>query len=233
MVYSNSVTKDGIVEETRFLVGANETSYPIADITRNVNRWLDKAVSLIYRSAGRWQWDDSNQTDYAIATADLTSNQQDYPLDVSFLRIERVEIKRADGSWAKLQPIDLKDKEQAVSGETTGEPVYYDMRANSIFLFPAPNYSQDDSLKVYTQRPSTYFTVSDTTKVAGIASIFHRYLSLGAGFDYALKNNLTNRNQLREEIVQMEDEMKTFYTLRQPDESIRLINRNSGKRLYK
>jgi hypothetical protein len=45
---------------------------------------------------------------------------------------------------------------------------------------------------------------------------------LGAAYDYALKNSVANRNQLREEISAMEEEIKDFYALRQPDEHIRL-----------
>ena len=97
MVYSNESTGEGIVQEARYFVGANSTSYPINDLTRNVNRWFDKAVALIFKSNGRWQWDDANQTTYPQATTDLASGQQDYTLDVSHLKITRVEVKDEQG----------------------------------------------------------------------------------------------------------------------------------------
>lgn len=236
MVFSDSTYNQGIVEETRWLVGANSTSYPITDLTRNVNRWFDKAVSLIFKSSGRWQWDDNNQTTYPQATTNLVSGQQDYTLDVSHLRVERVEYKNQQGSWTKLKAFDPKDlQDGSLEGfnTTDGEPQYYDVVANSVFLYPASSYSQDASLKIWFQRAGSYFVTTDTTKKAGFAEIFHRYLSLGAGYDYALKNGLTLRNQLREEISAMEEEIKDFYMQRQKDEHIKLSVRNSGRRLYK
>jgi hypothetical protein len=235
MVFSDTSTEQGILQETRWLVGANATSYPTNDITRNVNRWFDKAVSLIFKSGGRWQWDDSNQTDLPIATTDLVLGQAEYGLEVSHLRIERVEVKTQQGTWVRLRPFDKRDVNTSIEdfNATAGTPQFYDVVANSVFVYPASSYAQDDSLKIWFQRRGAYFAVSDTTKAPGFAEIFHRYLSLGAAFDYALKNNLSNRNQLREEISAMEEEIKDFYALRQPDEHIRLSTRNSGKRLYK
>jgi len=235
MVFNDTTNEQGIVQETRWLVGANATSYPINDLTRNVNRWFDKAVALIFKSSGRWQWDDANQTTFPYATTDLVSGQQDYTMPVSHLRIERVEVKNEDGSWQRLQPFDKRDVQGSIEGfETTdGLPRYYDVVGTSIFVYPKANFAQDDSLKVWFQRGGSYFENDDTTKVAGFAEIFHRYLSLGAAYDYALKNSVANRNQLREEISAMEEEIKDFYALRQPDEHIRLQAKNSGLRLYK
>jgi hypothetical protein len=225
MVFSDPDKDSGIVQEARWLVGANAQSYSTKDITRNVNRWFDRAVSLIFNAGGRWQWDDSNQTDYPIAVTPLVSGQQDYTFDVSHLRVHRVEIQGEDGNWIKLKAFDPRDLgEMSVQEfqETDGVPRYYDVVANSLFLYPASNYDQDASLKVWFQRKASYFDMTDTTKEPGFAEIFHRYLSLGAAYDYSLKFNSSNRNQLREEIALLETEISKFYALRQPDEHITL-----------
>lgn len=233
MVFSDTSTNQGLVQEARWLVGANTSSYNINDLTRNINRWFDRAVALIFQSSYRWQWDDSNQTTYPIATTDAVSGQTDYTLDVSYLRVHRVEVKNQAGQWVKLETFDPKDIGSNAIGnfETNdGVPQAYDVIANSLFLYPAFSFDQADSIKVWFQRKGSYFATDDTTKVAGFAEIFHRYLSLGAAFDYALKNNLSNRNQLREEIQLMEDEIKEFYAFRQPDEPIRLKARKISYR---
>ena len=217
MVFSNSSTDAGIVEEARYYVSANSTSYPIADLTRNVNRWFDKAVSLIFNADNVWQWDDSNYTTYPIATTALVSGQNDYTFDVSHLRIERVEVKDSAGNWTKLKHIDRKNIHQAIDEfqESDSIPHFYDVTANSVFLYPAPNYSQAASLKIYFQRKGSYFTTSDTTKEPGFAEIFHRYLSLGAAYDYALKNAGQNKRDLRAELVAMEGDIIKFYSRRE------------------
>jgi len=235
MQFHDSQNEQGIVSEARWLVGANATSYPIKDLTRNINRWFDRAVSLIFKAGGRWQWQDSNDTTLASATTDLVSAQQDYTLDVSYLRLDRVEIKNEEGVWQRVSPIDQRDVEGSITEfqATDSTPRFYDMIGNTIYLYPAPNYNQDDSLKLFFQTGASHFATTDTTKQPGFADIFHRYLSLGSAYDYALKNGLQNRNQLREEISLMEESMQDFYAMRQPDEHIRLSAKNSGLRLYK
>ena len=219
MVYSDSTNDGGIVEDARWLVGANSTSYPIADLTRNVNRWLDKAVAVIIPASGTWQFDDSNYTDYPIATTALVSGQEDYVLDAAFLRIERVEVKDEAGNWTRLKQIDRTEVDQALAEyhETDGEPYRYDVSSNSIKLYPASDYSQANSLRVYFQRKGSYFSTTDTTKEPGFADIFHRYLSLGAAYDYSLKYKSSNQETLRSEILQMEGDIQNFYSRRNRD----------------
>lgn len=232
MVFSDTTNEQGLVQDTLYLSGANSNSYPIKDLTRNINRAFDKAVDIIFKASGRWQWDDYNQSDLPSATTPLVDSQQDYELDVAHLRVERVEIKGEDGNWLRLQPFDKRDVKTSIEEfyENDGIPRYYDVSGNSLFLYPAPNYSQAGSLKVWFQRRGTYFTPTDTSKEAGFSSTFHRFLSLSAAYDFALKNNKSNRNQLKEDLFEMENKMAEFYALRQPDEHIRLT---AIKRIYK
>ena len=67
----------GIVQEIDEMVGTNNTTYPIASKTRDVNLALDKVFSLIFQVGGTWQFDDSNQTDYPIITTDIVSGQRE------------------------------------------------------------------------------------------------------------------------------------------------------------
>lgn len=230
MIYSGSDA--GIVDDARWIVGANSTSYPIADLTRNANRWLDKAVALIIPASGTWQFDDSNYTDYPIATTALVSGQQDYVFDVSFLRIERVEIKDEDDNWKRLRQLDSTEVKISLEEfhETDGAPIFYDVSANSVKLYPTPDYAQNASLKVYFQRKGSYFVTTDTTKEPGFAEIFHRYVSLGAANDFALKMRSSNQKDIRGELVAMESDMQNFYSRRNRDGSHRMTPKfNSSK----
>jgi len=217
MVYSDG--SSGIVEDARWMVGANSTTYPIADLTRNVNRWFDKAVALILPAGGKWQFDDSNYTTYPNATAALVSGQQDYVLDVSYLRIERVEIKNEAGDWTRLKQLDRTEVDMSISEfmEQDGDPIYYDLQGNSVLLYPAPDYSQASSLRVFFQRKGSYFETTDTTKSPGFAELFHRYLSLGAAYDYSLKYKTSNKQDIELEILRMEKDIQNFYSRRNRD----------------
>lgn len=219
MVFSDSSDKGGIVEEIDFLVDTNSTSYSIDQKVRNVNRALDKVVSLIQQSDGRWKWDDNNQTDYPIATTNLVSGQGTYQFTVDHLEIDRVEWKDANGNWVLGTPIDQSQIGEALDEfrSTDGQPVFYDKEYDSLTLYPAPNYNSTNGLKIRYSRVGSYFADTDTTKEPGFAKPFHRYLSLSAAYDYALKRSLPNRNQLREEMVEMEEAITRFYSAREND----------------
>lgn len=214
MQFSDTTTNQGIIQDIDFIVGSNTNTYSLADKTRNINRAMDKIVSLILASDGVWEWDDNNQTDLPVATTSLVPSQSDYAFAVDHLKITKVAIKDTNGNWSVLSPFDLTEEianSFIVNPTETGTPISYDKRAGSIFLYPAPNYSSSGGLKIYFQRPSTYFTASDTTKAAGFASIFHRYLSLSAAFDFAFAKGLAMVNQIKQEILVMEQDIKDFY----------------------
>ena len=230
MIYSNSSTKEGIVEEIDFYASTNSSSYPIEQKTRNVNRRLDEVVALILGADGRWEWDDSNQTDLPIGTATLVDNQQDYNVEgATFLEITRVEVLNINGNYQELIPMDQRDiRRQALSEfqKTAGMPRYYDKMGDSIFLYPKPstsNVTAAKGLQVYFKRVASYFTTSDTTKVPGFAPTFHRYLSVGAALDYAEAKELTSKiNILVPKLLKLEQSIIQHYSQRSKDEKPRM-----------
>ena len=250
MVFNDTTNQQGLYQDALYLVSQNSTSYPIADFTRNANRALDKVVSLILSSDGRWQWDDTNNTDLPIGVTDLTINQQDYTFDQEYLDITRIELKDSSGNWHFLTPFDQTDlnptqyaalPNTAVGSagitsdysltdflKNPGQPIYYDKLGTSIFLYPKPNYSQVGSLKAYFQRKANYFVAGDTIKEPGFAKHLHRYLSLSAAYDYAVAKGLAKANQLRQEMLVMEKEITEFYNIRKKDEKVVLVARKTS-----
>lgn len=241
MPFSDITTGQGIVEEINFLCNSDNNSYPINDKTRNVNRAYDKVVSRIFTADGRWEFDDQNAADLPIATTDLIQNQQDYSFDVSFLIVARVEVKDQNDNWTTLAPFSQSDivrgglpgyvPSQSLTQflSQPGIPQYYDKLANSIFLYPAPSYSQADSLKVYFQRNVNYFVPTDTTKIPGFASPFHRILSMEATLDYARAKNLDIGlphgkipNSFVSELQTLYSDLQDYYSRKSKDENLTL-----------
>lgn len=240
-------------DDIDFWVNTSSTSYTTATKTANINRALDEAVALILESDGRWQFDDSNQTDLPIATTNLISGQQDYAFSSEFLDITRVEVQDQNGNWIFLLPFDQDDLNpttyapisQGIGGtigmpnnysltdllKTPGTPIYYDKLADSIFLYPAPSYNQDASLKVYFQRKPVYFDVADTTQEAGFAKHLHRFLSLKASLDYAISKDLKDKIATLPALVQdFRNKIVKFYSIRKKDEKVVLVARNTPSR---
>ncbi len=204
----------------------------------DINNANEKVVQKIMQTDGRWQYDDTNQptTDQgdgtggqAIATTTLTANQQDYEFAVSHLIVTRVELKDTSGNWKKLRPFDEHD----LGGlsltdfmKTAGTPVMYDKKGDSLFLYPAPNYTQASSLKVYFKRPPIAFTSADVstgTKQPGFNSLYHMLIPLHVSYEYAADNENTRKAQLlMAEITKMEQDLEDAYNERGDDDPPRV-----------
>jgi hypothetical protein len=237
--FSDTAQKQGLVQDCEQLVFSNYgdiTNYPdrLYDFTARMNRSLDKVASKIMQVDGRWQWDDTNYTDFPIGVTNIVNGQADYTLDVTHLIIEKVTILDSTGNSYIIYPIDIQDPVMAQYLQTpvippTGQPTYYDKKGGSIVLFPTPNYDATAGLTVHYKRPASYFTYTDTIKTPGIPSIFHRYVSLDASLDYAVSKRLSVKDDLAVLHKDMEDMIQEHYQKRSKDEPkfIRAINYSS------
>lgn len=213
-----------IITEARRLTKSKEAGYPTDEIVSSANNALEYATALIRQAEGRWQWDDSNYTDLPNATRTITSGQQDYSLDATHYRIERVEIKDTTGNWIKLVPFDQRDIDTSLTDflDGSGVPQYYDKVGNSLMLYPAPDYTQAASLKVFYQRGPSYFTSTDTTKAPGFNPLFHRIIPLRCAYDWFLINQPEKADRFKLEAIDLEEQLQDFYSLRDKDEHVGL-----------
>jgi len=210
-----------IKNQVYILTKTNSSSFPVADLTLLANNAMSRVSSMILQADGRWEFDDTNYTDLPIGTTALVSGQSDYELSTDHLEITDVEIKDSNGNWYPLKPIDKKDAEDVALTEfyeNSGSPMYYDVMGKSVFLYPAPNYSQAASLKVFYKRTPSYFTTADTTKTPGFATIFHDLIPLWVSYEYSIANGLKNSNLLMAEIDRKERALVSFYSHRNKDD---------------
>lgn len=220
MVYSDSSTLQGIVEETRWLTGTDATSYSINNLTRNANRALDRVAYLIQTADGEWDFDDTNNTDLAIATTDIVSGQQDYGISTAFLKVSKVFIYQTatDTTWQELEFVgDKGEFLKASSTNDTGVPTKYTIINNSIFFDTFPNYNSTGGLKVCYQRNMGYFATSDTTKTPGFNPQYHRLISLLSARDFFMAKEPKKTNQFAVEIDKLEKGLVDFYSNRKQE----------------
>ena len=228
------MTLQQIANKIYRLTKTNSTSYPNQDIVDDINIQYSDTTADLFLSDGRWQWDDTNQSDLPVATADIVASQQDYALSVAHLIIDRVEVK-ANGAQMtyRLSPRDVEDPMWGsyfigLDNVSTAAPMQYDLAQNSIFLYPIPNYSQAASLKVYFRRAQIDFSTGDLsagTINPGFASLFHDILAYKVAYDYAVIN-LPSLAQGYLNLIQLKTQkLKTFYDLRDKDDAPRLAMR--------
>lgn len=197
---------------------ASTTAYPFVDFVGSANFALDAVVRKIYRTDGRWQYDDLNHTDRPVATTDLVASQDNYTIADAHLKIARVRAKNKKGDFVTLEP---KDRRDLSDGDLTlsGEPRYYDKMGASIIPIPTPDYGSSGGLEIEFQRGSNYFDTDDTAKEPGIPSIFHRYISLLPAQDYALANKIADKLQaIQAKLTEMDADLIAFFSDRDRDD---------------
>lgn len=233
MQFNDTSTKNGILQDIEVKVFGDEGYGKITgdtnlllQFTNRVNRAFDRFVFLAMSADGRWQWDDNNYTDMSIGLTSLVSSQRTYTFSLEHLEIEKVLVADSTGNWHVLTPIDETDPSEVEylenNGTRTGIPTKYDKRGDTIFLDVTPNYSYSNGLKVFFKRGPSYFASTDTTKVPGFASIFHKYLSLYPAMEYAVDRTMSQAKSLFELVQQIEKDVKAYYSLRNKDEQPRL-----------
>lgn len=235
--FSNTTTKSGIIQQIEKNCGFPDGTISgnttlMAQFTADVNLALDDVLAIVIPASGTWQYDDSNHTDYPIATTDLVSGQRDYSFTTDetgnlVLDMYRVMVKGQDGIFKDLKPIDQQTSQDATTFndgvDSQGTPTRYDKTGNGIFLDLIPNYNSTGGLKIYVNREASYFTVSDTTKKAGFSGLFHEYLVLKPSYNYSRTKNLDNKETLKRDLVEMQLAMKNHYASRQRDVKTRMI----------
>lgn len=202
--YSDTTNKSGLLQACERKVFASDYGRITGDTTLKedftvrLNDGQDWVTDIILKSDTRWQWDDTNHSDYPIFTETMVAGQTDYPLDVEHVKFLRVAIKDSDGDFRFLEPIDPRDVETPLDTyfDTDGLPKYYDKRANSIFIYPAPaadDVTLSEGLKIWTQRTADYFTTSDSSQVPGVPSLFHEAVADYASWSYAEDNTMSDK----------------------------------------
>ena len=236
MQYSNTTNKDGIIQLAEDYTDLGDgyisgNSTMLKKFTAYANEVSDDIWSVIWSSAGSWQWDDSNQASLPQATTDIVSGRAKYTIPPDILTIKRVEVKNENGGWTKLKPF-TREKTATSIGELEtrlGCPTHYFVFNDTIQLYPIPSYDLVGGLKVFFDRAGVSFSPSDTTKSPGIASPFHELYPLGMAIKWLSIKQPTNSSLLlyREKYKEKLEAMKEYYARRWEDNAPPVITTTS------
>lgn len=222
-----------IKSDIDFLCDSNSSTYTDTDKERNINIRYQETAALIWESAGDWQYDDSNATDFGIATTTLVADQADYELPATCQRVQRVEIKDGDGNYQVLKQVDIQEIPLSTTEyhSISSTPLQYDIVGRSIFLYPKPGtgyVTLAEGLKIYFDRDVT--NLSTSTDSPGFATAYHRILSLGAAIDFSKDENDVRKWSIQK--AALEQGLKNFYAKRNIEGSVSIApkNRKSWRR---
>jgi hypothetical protein len=208
----------------------NLISYSLADRTADENLALDYILAKIFQVGGRWQFDDSNHTDYPIIMTDLKAGQRDYSFTTDeqgnlILDIYKVMVTNDGGiSYDEVYPVDMRADEGTNNlwdnKDVQGSIFRYSKTANGIFLDQLPSADVTNGLKVFINREGSHFTTADTTKKPGFAGSYHEYIGLRPAYRYATDHSMANAEVLKRDMMEMEEAIKKHYRDRSKDEDL-------------
>lgn len=219
MQFNSDSDNQDIVSLVGDATGLNTTA-EIKQITRAVNRAGKLIWSWIFETYGGWQYDDSNNTDLPFARTDLVEGQNKYTMPNGVLSFASVEVANSDGpdDYTKLKAVPLEKIEQFMSEEehssTDGTPTHYALVSNVLKIYPKPDKSITNGLRIRIKRGSVTFASTDTTQTPGFVSEFHEALADGASYYIGINKNLSNLAGLQAQWNQWEPKIKSYYTKR-------------------
>lgn len=211
----------------------------LAEFIARANNALDTYLLIWAKTAGTWQGDDMNHTDFQIITANITSGRRHYPFttDENSNRITDVSkvliLPSATAtSYVEITPIDelITSSSDILLNTNTGVPRQYGKLSNAIFLDLIPSYNATAGIKMVVNREGSYFTTGDTTKVVGVPA-FHEYFYLKPAYEKARITGASNLTRLEnliklyegDEALRLNGKIANFFSYRPRDERKRLI----------
>lgn len=232
LYFNDTTKKKGIIQSIERKVlnygDISSNTEKLKHWTAEVNIAADEVWAKIFQSAGTFQADDINHTDYPELTLNLVSGQRDYFFTTDergnlILDIYKVFVAQEDNVggnvlYNEIYPVD-SDRDPGTSDfydglDTTGTPYRYNKTGRGIFLDAVPGYSKTNGIKVLFSRESLYFTYTDTTNKPGFDGLFHELLALIPATKYAEDNNLQNATKLRGRTDKMMKELEIYYSHR-------------------
>lgn len=229
--FSNVALKSGLIQNIEQACGFPEggisgNSVLMAQFTGKINIAQDEVMAFALNNSG-WNVDDFNHTYDPFITTGIVAGQRDYHFTVDqegsvILDIQKVMIRLpSNGLYVDLVAVDQQsdvDMQSFYNGQNVqGVPWRYDKTGNGIFLDPIPNYTDSAGLKLFINRESTYFTISDSTKLSGIDSLCHDFLYLKPSYEYARDKSLQNMTTLFRDMQVSWQKINGRYGSRQKD----------------
>lgn len=214
-------TQSELVSHLRFLAGESSNSLTTEEAVRLLNFGLDRYSYIALTSDGRWQFDDTENTDVPRASATLSSGEISMPLNSTHLGIRFIEVTDSDGNKYRLSPFDRTLEDGPTPKTTdTGQPSKYDYEAGVLYF---DRYSDASyTVTIHFNRSASHLTTANTTQVVGIPTIHTEYIVLFALHRLGFRTGNENRTQLRQELVELERSIQDDLSNRNEDTAERL-----------
>lgn len=246
MVFNDTTNKAGLIQTVEFWTRLEDGAISgdatlLKQITARINSGFDSIMPLLLSYTDYIRWDDFNHTDRPIGTFNMVSGQSDYTIaeddnSLDILNIMNVRaVQSSTGTEYRTLSRMLINDDRAVDAmspnpSVSGAPTHFLEVGNTIFLYPEPNFSATNGIKIFFEREQSYFASTDTTKEPGIPKPFHELLALYAALDWNAVHRATDQglmNEIRTRIAKKERELSDLISMRNPTKG-RLMTTHEG-----
>lgn len=202
MQFNNTTDKNGCIQYIESLCklgdgGITNDTTLFKQVTSYFNQSCKKVETALLRVDKNWKWDDSNYTDFPIATINLVNGQRDYTLPAStsggnastLWKINKVRIMGTDGLYYPIPQASPLEEESQAGSAYYGTPTSYKLVGNSIRLSPIPSTTTvtlTAGLEITFQRSGVDFTTASTTAQPGFTDTYHELPCYDTAYKYLL-----------------------------------------------
>lgn len=240
-VFSDTTNKNGLIQRFEFLTGLGDAavsgdSTKLKIVTAIFNAAFDEIMPFLLSYSDHIRWDDINHPDLPIGRVNLTSGQADYSITVDDNSLDILNftdlwiLTTSSGTeYSRLKRIYLDDplaaEAMSPNPSVSGVPEYWLENNNVIFLYPEPNYSATNGIKIFFERQQDYFASSDTTAEPGIPIIFHDLLALIASHEWVFANKDDPKllTRLEAKIAQKKKDLRNLISTRNPTKNVMTV----------
>lgn len=211
-----------------FLTNADTSAFTNANRLVLINDHLSRVQTTILRAQDEWDFDDSNNTDLPILTADLVASQQYYTLPTGMIDMKRLEMSYDGSTWKKVEPFDINERGRDTNDLSDFSKVspFYDLVASDTFtLYPIPDTNVTGGLKIWISRTPVDFTSAELTtgtKEPGFDPLFHQILAYGPALDFCVARNLPQAGNLKKVYDELMMALQNHYGDKQEDRVLSL-----------
>ena len=219
------MTVQNILDFVRFRTNTNPTTATNANLLLSMNE----------RHRQLWLALQDVREDYGgeISTTNLVGGQQEYPFPDESMKIKRVEITYDGVNWKWVKPFDIgerrrpNDATSVASDFSTSEP-YFDVHENSLFMFPIPQSSVTNGLKLYhIMRPQD---ISSLSASPGLPKEHHIWICDLMTLDVEVSRGRKSPIEAQQMSSQVLEEFQRLVSPRNQGEKIRMRSLSQNNR---
>lgn len=216
-------TVQTLIDYVKDLTGLTNASD--AKIVRALNFGVDDYSRQRVLSSKRFTPDSTNHGNIARVTATATNGTLSLDELEELIGIRQVEVL-VGGSYQIVESSDIKDESMPLDTlyAGTGAPQVYDIRSNTLYLYPAPSGSMTIRLEYTRNHPR--FTTDNLSQNVGVLNIDDEYVAMFAADRLMIGSNDPSRTQIRNELEMKKKEMKQTFGNLDQDHSKRVTVRS-------